>query len=89
MNTPNMQPCTRYRAWLANTGRLPGPESPSNPYEWAYLRESIRLYDQWVHQMWCNYNRKPMPPLSFSGFTHPQFDRWLQRIYLPAELSHA
>ena len=83
----DMTPCIRYRAWLACSGRTDTPTNPSNPYEWAYVRESIRLYDTWVHQMWCNYNRKPMPELAFSGFTDPQFDSWLQSIYLPSETS--
>jgi hypothetical protein len=80
-----MTPCIRYRAWLACSCRIPCPEHPSNPYEWAYVRESIRLYDKWVHQMWSNYNRKPMPQPGYSGFTDPQFDQWLQRIYLPKD----
>lgn len=82
----DMTPCVRYRAWLACSGRITGPEFPSNPYEWAYLRESIRLYSKWVHQMWSNYNRKPMPEPAFSGFTDQAFDSWLQRIYLPSEV---
>jgi hypothetical protein len=45
----------------------------------------MRLYDKWVHQMWSNYNRKPMPQPGYSGFTDPQFDQWLQRIYLPKD----
>jgi hypothetical protein len=80
-----LKPCIRYRAWLANTGRIPAPEFPANPYEEAYRREGLALYPKWVHRMWCNYNRKPMPEPGFSGFSDPDFDAWLQRIYLPQE----
>jgi hypothetical protein len=83
----DMTPCIRYRAWLACSGRIDGPEHPANPYEWAYVRESTRLYSEWVQRAWCNYNRQPMPEPSFSGFTHPAFDAWLQRIYLPGEVT--
>lgn len=83
--TPDMRPCVRYRAWLSCSGRLPGPENPSNPYEWAYVRESIRLYDEWVASAWSNYNGRLMPPPAFSGFTDPDFDAWLAQIYLPHE----
>ena len=83
---PDMTPCIRYRAWLACSGRIPCPEHPSNPYEWAYVRESITLYKQWVHRLWSTYNRQPMPEPGFTGFTNPEFDAWLQRIYLPHEV---
>ena len=82
----DMTPCIRYRAWLANTGRIPAPEHPANPYEWAYLREDLRLYPEWVHRMWCNFNGQPMPENAFSGFKHPAFDAWLQRLYLTHEV---
>ncbi len=77
-----MQPCTRYRAWLACSGRIPAPEFPANPYEQAYRREELQLYPKWVHSMWSNYNHKPMPKPNFSGFTDPDFDTWLESIYL-------
>jgi hypothetical protein len=80
-----MQPCIRYRAWLACSGRIPCPEHPANPYEWAYVRESISLYKHWVQQMWSNYNQKLMPPIAYHGFTDPAFDHWLALIYLPHE----
>ncbi|MFN7322906.1 MAG: hypothetical protein ACK5SP_01410 [bacterium] len=81
-----LTPCIRYRAWLACSGRIPTADAPpATPFEAAYYRESSRLYAQWVHQMWCNYNRKPMPEPAFSGFSDQQFDQWLQRIYLPTE----
>jgi hypothetical protein len=83
----DMTPCIRYRAWLACSGRIPCPEHPANPYEAAYVRESIALYKAWVHQLWSTYNRKPMPEPGYSGFTHPDFDAWLQRIYLPQEVA--
>lgn len=85
--TYDMTPCVRYRAWLACSGRIEAPANPTNPYEWAYVRESIRLYDEWVYRAWCNFNRKLMPQPSFTGFTHSDFDGWLQRIYLPGEVS--
>lgn len=80
-----IQPCIRYRAWLACSGRIQAPEFPSNPFEAAYRCESTRLYTQWVQSMWCNYNRKLMPPLAYHGFTDPAFDQWLASIYLPHE----
>jgi hypothetical protein len=83
----DMTPCIRYRAWLACTGRIPSPEHPANPYEWAYLREELRLYPKWVHSMWSNCNRQRMPEPGFSGFSDPDFDAWLQRIYLPQEVT--
>jgi len=85
--TYDMTPCIRYRAWLACSGRIDGPQFPSNPYEWAYVRESIALYQDWVHRLWSTYNCKPMPEPSFSGFDDAEFDAWLQRIYLPGEVT--
>lgn len=81
----SMRPCTRYRAWIACSGRIPGPHDLSDPYQLAYMHESIRLYEAWVANAWSNYNRKRMPAPGWSGFTDPAFDSWLQRIYLPSE----
>ena len=87
MTSHDMTPCIRYRAWLACSGRLQGPEFPSNPYEWAYVRESIDLYAKWVHRMWSTYNRKPMPAPYYTGFSDSDFDAWLQTIYLRDEVT--
>lgn len=83
----DIRPCTRYRAFLACTARIPCPDRPSNPFEWAYVRENIALYEHWVHNAWSNYNRQHMPAPTYHGFTHPEFDAWLQSIYLPHEIA--
>lgn len=87
MTSHDMRPCIRHRAFLACTGRVPTPQFPSNPYEQAYARENTALYEKWVANAWSDFNQKLMPAPTYHGFTHPEFDHWLQRIYLPNEVN--
>lgn len=81
----SMRPCLRYRAWLRHSGRIPGPLNLDDPFQQAYSRESSALYNKWVASAWSNFNRREMPSPAYSGFSHPEFDRWLASIYLPNE----
>ena len=77
-----MQPCIRYRAWLACSGRVPNNLVPEDIYGAAYRRESIKLYNDWLANAYRNFKRDGYAFLPYHGTPDPAFDTWLESIYL-------
>jgi hypothetical protein len=77
-----MQPCIRYRAWLACSGRVPNNLVPEDIYGAAYNRESSQLYKDWLAQLYRLFKRDGYAFLPYHGTPDPAFDTWLESIYL-------
>jgi hypothetical protein len=77
----DMQPCLRYRCWLACSGRVASNKVPDDIYGAAYNRESGHHYEQWLANAYRNYHRDPNAKLPYHGTPDPAFDTWLAQIY--------
>jgi hypothetical protein len=80
--TTATQPCLRYRAWLRYSGRVSSADVPTNIYGAAYIRESGRLYSEWLANAYRNYKKDGSASLPYHGTPDPDFDAWLTSIYL-------
>jgi len=77
-----MQPCLRYRAWIACSGRVPGDKVPNDIYGAAYNRESAEMYNRWLAQLYRVFKHDAYAFLPYHGTPDPAFDTWLESIYL-------